>query len=147
MAKRAKVRNDPVFGNLVHVVSDLWQRPIELPFLGEVRKATLSVNIDPSDGLEPNQIEAYRLFCSDQQGIMRAAETAVREYCERLEEQDDSLPQRLASLVRLEGVLFRYARRKPTFGVLYKCDFDENGIAVKFENGKAVETGGQDIVL
>ena len=79
MAKKKPIY-DGVFGRLTHVVGDLWERPIELQIFGRSWTVPLAVNIDPIDGIEAQQITAYRIFIDNQDVIIAAAERAVFDY-------------------------------------------------------------------
>ena len=157
---RKKVRKDEVFGELTHVVADLWDRPIDLPFLGAVRSVRLSVRIDEEHGIEPQQVKAYRDFVKRTDEYMAKAERAILKYYPSAREDmdieaddDETMPLirsvgELAKLVTLEGVHFNYACDVPTFGLLCECTWDEeHGVGVLFERGKVTEVGPQDVVL
>jgi hypothetical protein len=71
-----KTRSDAVFGDLTHVVGDLWKRPIDLRFLGQLWTVALMVDIDPTTGIERNQVLAYEAFRANTDAVIVAAEDA-----------------------------------------------------------------------
>ena len=158
---RKKVRRDAVFGDLTHVVADLWDRPIDLPFLGAVRSARLRVLIDEEGGIEPQQIEAYRDFAKRTGEYMSKAEKAILRYYRSVRDDylgmseagDEAAPPvksvgELAKLVTLEGVHFGYGCDVPTCGLLCECTWEEeHGVGVLFERGRVTEVGDQGVVL
>lgn len=161
---RIKVRQDEVFGELTLAVADLWKRPIDLPFLGAVRRVRLGICIDEEDGIEPQQVQAYRAFMKRTDEYMRKAENAILKYyrsvCDDyradmgIEAADDEkVPliksvDELTKLVTLQGVHFNYGHDEPTWGLLCDCTWEEeHGLGVLFEKGKITEVGFQDVVL
>jgi hypothetical protein len=160
---REKVRKDEVFGELSRVVADLWERPIDLRFLGKVRSVRLSVRIDEEDGIKPQQVKAYRDFMKRTDEYVGKAEKAIFKYyrsvcgdyrSDRGIEADDEKVSliksvdELAKLVTLEGVHFNYGSDEPTCGLLCKCTWEEeHGLGVLFEKGKVTEVGFQDVAL
>lgn len=163
MAKK-KARKDPVFGDLIQVGGDLWKRSMELRFLGRLLRGQLTVDISEKTGLESNQILAFNDFSKRTDAIIADAEKAIYDYyrsiCDDRRSQygivdpnDVLLPiiksvSEVFKLVTFEGVTFPYVRSQPTFGLLCECTWEnEHGLAVKFENGKVVDVGFQDIVL
>jgi hypothetical protein len=126
---------DPVFGTLRHIVGDLWQRSVTLDLFGETWELPMSVSIRKKGGIEQNQIEACREFSTNLRSVLRATESAIRERSN-------------GKRTTPEGVFFPYMCSKPTFGVFFQSDVDEeHGLAAKFENGKLTQVGPQDIVL
>lgn len=103
---RKKVRSDEVFGELTHVEADLWERPIDLPFLGAVRSVRLSIRIDEEGGIEPQQVTAYRDFVKRTDEYMARAERAILKYYPSaredidIEADDETMP-----LIRSVGEL------------------------------------------
>lgn len=159
-----KTLNDPVFGNLKHSVADLWEREIKVTIFGIERFLKLSVDIDENEGLEVQQIRAFEQFQQHQDQFLRDAENEIFKYYQSVYDEyrskyeivdldDKYVPQissmeRLADLVTPVGLIFPYARKKPTFGLLCTCTWEkEHGVAVKYEEGKITEVGFQDIVL
>lgn len=152
---KTKTRKDPVFGEIVNVAGDLWQRSFEITFLGRVWKTNLMVQMDES-GAEENQVSAYKVFQENLAGLVKKAEQAVLDYYHSDEFRDTygspeaniKTPRQLGALVELEGVIFPYVRPSPTFGFLCKCTWEpDQGLGIKFENDKVVEVGLQDIIL
>jgi len=149
MAKK-RVIEVQTFGLLTHRVGDLWERQIELTLFGQKCSVPMLVNIPKNGGdPEPNQIEAYNNFNKDIQRILRSTESAIVKHYGSLKRGKGTMAQdEAAKVVKLIGVMFPYARKRPTFGFLFNCDWDEeNGLAVKFEDGQIAEVGPQDIVL
>jgi len=155
---------DPVFGPLDHVVSDLWKRKLQLNFLGRKSTVSLTIDISPKRGIEPNQISAFQVFTGHQKEILHEAETAIFDYyasvCEDYRAQrgvtnprDKMIPipknrPTVFKLITPVGVTFPYVCAVPTFGILCDCTWEEeHGLAVKYEGRKLVEVGFQDIVL
>jgi len=164
MPKKDKEAMRAVFGQLTHVAGDLWHRPIELTIFGKVCAGYLMVDISPTNGIEKNQLIAYSAFSKRTDGLIKNAEKAIFDYYRSIcgeyrdrrgivDPDDRSTPviaelQDLSKLLTLEGATFPYVRSQPTFGLLFKCTWEkEHGMAVKFENGRVVEVGFQDIVL
>jgi hypothetical protein len=152
---KSKTRKDPIFGDLVHVVGDLWQRGIELSFLGKNWRSTLMVSIGRS-GPEENQNAAYKIFAENTASVVEKAENAILDYYHSDDFRSTFGPpdpkiesaQQMVALVELEGVTFPYVCPCPTFGFLCKCSWDpELGLAVKFENGSVGGVGEQEIIL
>jgi hypothetical protein len=158
------VRTDEEFRGLTRSVSDLWERPIDLPFLGQVRAVRLWVLIDEEGGIEPPQAEAYRDFIGRVNRYMGSAEEAILRYyrsvCDNYRgkmgigaDDDPKVPLigsvgELARLVTLEGVYFKYGCDKPTCGLLCDCTWEEeHGLGVLFEEGEVTDVGFQDVVL
>jgi hypothetical protein len=150
MAKKKRTRQDPVLGDLTHVVADLWQRDVDVRFLGQDWRVPLYVNISEEDREpEPQQRSAYATFARGTADIIRTAEAAILEYCRTTPGIDGVTSLRhVAERVQLEAVTFPYAHPTPTFGFLCKCDWDEeHGLAVKLVDGEQAEVGAQDILL
>jgi hypothetical protein len=162
VAKKSK--RDPVFGDLSLHISDQWQRPIKIQFLGREWIRPLLVDIDDKDGIEEHQIQAYKDFGKKTDTLLKKAEKAIfthyqsvcSEYRSRLgivDPRDERVPiiksvEDVYPLVEPEAVYFPYACSKPTWGLLCLCTWEEeHGLAVKFENGKIAKVGFQDIVL
>jgi len=163
MAKK-KAMNDDIFGHLTHSAGDGWKRPIDLTIFDQLCTGYLIVQIDPNTGIEQNQIVAYKAFREHTNDMIGATESAILEYYQSIcgdyrdrrgivNPKDDFIPiigsiQDVSRLVKLEGIIFPYARPRPTFGMLFKCTWEqEHGLAVKIENGQTVDVGFQDIVL
>jgi hypothetical protein len=163
MAKN-KRKHDAVFGDLTNAVSDQWQRPIKVHFLGKDWIRPLLVDIDDKEGIEENQIIAYKDYSKRARTLLREAEKAIYDYYQSVSSEyrgrfgivnpnDDRVPiiesvKDVFPLVEPEAVYFPYAHRVPTIGLLCQCTWEEeHGLAVKYENGKIVKVGFQDIVL
>lgn len=163
MAKN-KSLNDPVFGELTKTAPDLWERPIEIEFLGQTWKVALAVMMNEEKGAEDKQIQAFELFQKDTSRLMKQAEKSLLSYyqsvCEDYRDQsgitdphDEDVPivsssDELAKLIELESVLFPYVRPAPTFGLVANCTWEpEHGVAVKFVDGDVEEVGFQDIII
>ena len=140
MAKKVKIVEVAPFGELTHVVADLWQRPIKLTFLGRAVTVPVSVNLDEKKPVaEPEQVKAFEAYTAAPGKFIAAAENALQK----------AFKAQLAGKgkIALESVSFPYARPCPTFGFLCTCNWEEDGLAVKFEDGKLAEVGTQDILL
>jgi hypothetical protein len=163
MAKRKTLTNE-VFGHLTHVEGDFWKRPIDLKIFGKVWNASLMVDIDPKDGVEKNQIAAFNTFNTNATSILAESEREIvshyKAVCAKYrtrygitDPNDEKVPiiksaKELYRLMETEGVTFPYARRHPTFGLLFQCSWEEeHGLAVKYVDEKLVEIGFQDIIL
>lgn len=161
---KKKTINDEVFGVLTHSAGELWKRPLELSFFGGSWTVALMVDIDPREGVEQHQIAAYRTFTENTDAVVSAAEKAIFGYYQSICKEarsrygitnpsDEKVPivksiRDMFPLVEPEGVTFPYARQRPIFGILCQCTWEEErGLAVKFEDGKLVDVGFQDIVL
>lgn len=148
MSKVRTIENK-TFGRLNHRVADLWERLIELHFLGQQCKVPLYVDIDKEVGApEANQVAAYETFTKHLNEVIRATEKAIiKQYVSATGNKTPSA-QQVSKAVRLEAVAFPYVCPMPTFGFLFKCDWEvEHGLAVKFEGGQLTEVGLQDILL
>lgn len=142
----------------------MWKRELPLRIFGREWMVELAVDIDPKDGVEKNQLLAFAAFNKSPRAFAAAAEKAIfkhyqticSEYRDRLgirNPNDKRVPliKSIKGLYRLlepECVTFPYVRARPTFGLLCQCTWEEeHGLAVKYEDGKVVEVGFQDIVL
>ena len=98
---------------------------------------------------KPYQVEAYNTLSADMQRVLQAVEAAIlKVYGSSKRATSTPTPEDVTKAVELVGVIVPYARTRATFGFLFTCDWDqENGLAVKFENGELPEVGPQDIVL
>ena len=162
MAKR-KTRIDPTFGELTHCAGDGWRRPLDLRIFNRTTTVSLFVDVSPK-GIEKNQILAYQDFRDNSNALMADAERAIFEYYQAIctdyrdrygivDCEDELVPiinsvEAVFKLVKAEGVTFPYVRPRSTFGLLCQCTWEEeHSLAVKYENGKLVEVGFQDIEL
>jgi hypothetical protein len=150
MNKKAKETLAGVFGHMTHVSGDLWQRTIDLQFLG--RRCRLPLYADlPKSNPHPDdqQTAAYDLFARDTVGIIQLAESAIRDHCDKLRNRTDRFSDApIGQLIELEALSFPYRYRSPTLGFLFRSGLDEeHGLAVKIEAGIVVEVGPQDILL
>jgi hypothetical protein len=163
MAKKRTI-HEQTFGDLTYVAGDLWKRPFQLKIFGKEWTVSLTVDIDPKDGVEENQVMAFNTFNAETSHLIAAAEKAILSYYQSVckeyrsrygisDPNDEKVPivkslKEVYKLVEPEGVTFPYVRLRPTFGILCQCTWEEErGLAVKFENGKIVSVGFQDIVL
>lgn len=148
MAKTSRIE-DKTFGLLNHVAADLWQRPIELNLFGHTLIVPLYVDIPRKGAPEANQIAAYKKFSQNTSAMIESVETEVIGYYSSLHRVKPAIARRAVSVaVTLESVSFPYSRARPTFGFLFRCDWDEeHGLAVKFEDGQITGVGPQDILL
>jgi hypothetical protein len=161
---KQRVTREATFGELTHVAGNMWKRALQLNIFGQNWTISLSVDIDPKGGVEQNQVHAFAAFNSKTAAITAAAEKAIfqhyqtvcSEYRSRYgirDPSDERVPliksvKDLYRLVEPESVTFPYVCPRPTFGILCQCTWEEeHGLAVKYEDGKVVEVGFQDIVL
>jgi hypothetical protein len=159
-----KTTTDPTFGALTHLAGDLWQRTSEFALFDVKRAIPLMISISPKNGVEPDQVSAYKYFVENTPAVVSAAEQGIFDYycsiCGQYRSQfrisdpnDKRFPivktkAQVARLITLEAVIFPYVRRQPTFGILCQCTWEEErGLAVKFSDGKMVGVGFQDIVI
>lgn len=164
MGKQKTTIEVPVFGQLHHVQSDLWQRGVEVTMFGRTMKLRLLVDIDDEERVHSNQIRAFEDFSKRQDEMLRIAERAMLKYYQSVcdeyrgrfgvtDQHDDRVPivsnlKEFAKLVTPTDLTFPYATSRTTIGLLCDCTWErEHGLAVKFEEGHVSEVGFQDIVL
>ncbi len=156
----------PLFGELHRVMGNMWDRELEIILFEKRHKIILSVDIDEDEDnyIESQQILAYQQFTQQQDKLLREAEQAMFDYYQSVcdeyrydldinDPNDKEVPivsslKGFSQLVIPEAITVPYVRPKATIGLLCKCTWEiEHGLAVKFEEGKVVEVGYQDIVL
>lgn len=146
MAQRDRFQH-PDFGVLERKDDDLWTSAISVEFDGSPWNISLLLQMDVSDGVEENQISAYRHFDKQRSRVFQKAEVELRAYAESKGVRRTQ-GYRLAEVATPVGVIFPDLRPLPTFGLLFDVTWDPgHGAAIKFEDGKFVEIGSQDIVL
>ncbi len=147
-----KQQDFPPFGLLTKIETDLWQKDFDFNLFGENCTIPLYVDIDEDDGLEKDQINAFNHFIklNDFSGI---CEKAIIEYCNTIianpmYEIDKSKVIADSVNVSAQSLTFPYATNTPTFGLLCNCSWDlDNGLGIKFVDGKFHEVGTQNILL
>ena len=150
MAKHKTIIENESFGLLSHVTGDLWQQGIEVTFLGRSWKVPLYVDLPSNDPTpEPQQVRAHKAFLARTEEFLDSAEAGIVEHYCSLRNVDATAATRAVEMgVRLESISFPYARSLATFGLLCSCDWDEErGLAARFEEGRLVEVGSQDLLL
>lgn len=164
MAKKKRTTHDATFGDLVHLAGDGWTRPLQMKIFARDWESSLTVDLDPEDGIEENQRLAFAFFVKNVAKIAAVSEKAIFKYYQSVcgdyrgrhgikTANDRRMPlvksiADMFRLVELESVVFPYVRPRPTFGILCQCTWEEeHGLAVRFEDGKVAEVGFQDIVL
>ncbi len=154
MGAKPTTYDDPVFGTLSYVAGDLWKRPFGLDIFGRWQDGWLYVDIDPDEGLEQHQIDAFDGLSRAPERAARDAENAVfRYHLSLVADGEHELPpakaaQTIFPMIAFQGITFPYAHSLPTYGLLFKPSWEvERGLAVKFENNQVVEVGFQDIIL
>ncbi|MCA9075508.1 MAG: hypothetical protein KDA93_10775 [Planctomycetaceae bacterium] len=142
MAK-AKVIEDPDFGELRHETANVWVRDFEIFHLGKKWNVELYVSISDS-GVEEDQRHAIQEFKSNTPELLAIAEREIRKYAGEYGISDSKFTEN----VHPTAIGFPYAQWKPTLGILYDVSWDEShGAAVRFEDGQFVEVGTQGVIL
>lgn len=134
-----------------------WHRTVEVVFGGRELSVPLSLDGEPLEPIEQQQLDAADRFMARPELLrdalsalcshVLAHEAEFRDRCRRLPLSLSA--EDLLSLLTLQGIVVGYPTSdRRTVGLLFESPLEpEHGLAVVFEDEAVVEVGLQDIAL